>query len=216
MFELLATAVSLNLEGAPMKLQEDLAKNPMVGAILGGIDPCHVLSTGLAATTSDSNGVPFNGSWVVATGNLVSDMYANVAAEASGRLLATRLWEMTDDPGMKDMLSFLIARDTMHQNQWLAVIEELEDALPIPDDFPQTQEKQEVSYTYFMQSNRVSNYSGRQPTPPAQHKTTCEAPQALGSYREIHIGTLTYISNRDPMNPFYTSHYEKRKLSAHT
>jgi Mn-containing catalase len=26
---------------------------------------------------------------------------------------------------MKDMLQFLIARDTMHQNQWLAVIEEL-------------------------------------------------------------------------------------------
>jgi Mn-containing catalase len=26
---------------------------------------------------------------------------------------------------MKDMLSFLIARDTMHQQQWLAVIEEL-------------------------------------------------------------------------------------------
>ena len=32
---------------------------------------------------------------------------------------------MTDDPGMKDMLRFLIARDTMHQEQWLAVLEEL-------------------------------------------------------------------------------------------
>lgn len=153
--EMLATAVALNLEGAPMKLQEDLAKDPMVGAILGGMDPRHVLSTGLAATASDSNGVPFNGSWVVASGNLVSDMYANVAAEANGRLLATRLWEMTDDPGMKDMLSFLIARDTMHQNQWLAVIEELQDALPVPGDFPQSQEKQEFSYAYFVQSNRV-------------------------------------------------------------
>jgi hypothetical protein len=36
-----------------------------------------------------------------------------------------RLYGLTDDPGMKDMLQFLIARDTMHQNQWLAVIEEL-------------------------------------------------------------------------------------------
>ena len=52
-------------------------------------------------------------------------MYANVMAESTGRLLATRLWEATDDPGMKDMLAFLIARDTMHQNQWLAVLEEL-------------------------------------------------------------------------------------------
>jgi hypothetical protein len=29
------------------------------------------------------------------------------------------------NPGMRDMLHFLIARDTMHQQQWLAVIEEL-------------------------------------------------------------------------------------------
>ncbi|ELY97244.1 catalase [Natrialba chahannaoensis JCM 10990] len=36
--------------------------------------------------------------------------------EGTGRTLATRLWEYTDDPGMKDMLSYLIARDTMHQN----------------------------------------------------------------------------------------------------
>lgn len=152
--EMLATAVALNLEGAPVHLQEDMARNPVVGAVLGGMDPRHFLSGGLAATASDSNGVPFNGSWVVASGNLVADMYANVAAEANGRLLATRLYEMTDDAGMRDMLSFLIARDSMHQNQWLAVIEELQDALPVPGDFPRSQEKQEFSYAYFVQSNR--------------------------------------------------------------
>jgi Mn-containing catalase len=37
--------------------------------------------------------------------------------ESMGRLLATLLYEMTNDPGMKDMLSFLIARDIMHENQ---------------------------------------------------------------------------------------------------
>ena len=40
-----------------------------------------------------------------------------MGAESTGRVLATRLWEITDDPGMKDMLSFMIARDTMHQQQ---------------------------------------------------------------------------------------------------
>jgi Mn-containing catalase len=102
----------------------------------------------------DSNGNPFNGSWVVATGNLGSDMLANVHAEASGRLLATRLWEMTDDPGMKDMLSFLIARDTMHQNQWMAVLEEQKDmGLPVPPDFPSSQEKEEFAYEFFVHSD---------------------------------------------------------------
>lgn len=151
--EMLATAVALNLEGAPMKLKEEIAaKNPAVEAVLGGQSPRHLLSTGLAALAADSEGVPFNGSWVIASGNLVADMHANVAAEATGRLLVTRLWEMTDDPGMKDTLGFLIARDTMHQNQWLAVLEEIDQPYPVPSDFPQTQERQEFSYEYFMQS----------------------------------------------------------------
>lgn len=67
---------------------------------------------------------------IYASGNLAADMYANVTAEATGRVLATRLYEMTDDAGMKDMLSFLIARDTMHQQQWL-------------------QEQQDVSYAFL-------------------------------------------------------------------
>jgi len=153
--EMLATAVALNLEGASTSLQEEIAgKNGTVEAILGGQDPRHVLSAGLAAMPVDSNGNPFNGSWVVATGNVGSDMLANVHAEASGRLLATRLWEMTDDPGMKEMLGFLIARDTMHQNQWMAVLEEQKDmGLPVPPDFPPGQETQEFAYEFFVHSD---------------------------------------------------------------
>jgi Mn-containing catalase len=153
--EMLATAVALNLEKAPSRIQEEVAGGDgVVTAILGGEDPRHVLSAGLAAMPADSNGNPFNGSWVVATGNLGADMLANVHAEASGRLLATRLWEMTDDPGMKDMLSFLIARDTMHQNQWMAVLEEQKDmGLPVPPDFPQSQEKEEFAYDFFVHSD---------------------------------------------------------------
>ena len=150
--EMLSTAVAMNLEGAPSQVQDESAKNPMMAAILGGMNPRHYLSAGLAALPENSNGVPFNASHVYASGNIVGDMYANVAAEATGRVLATRLYHMTDDPGMKDMLSFLIARDTMHQQQWLAVIEELggyEANLPVPNSFPQSKELQDVSYTFM-------------------------------------------------------------------
>ncbi|MBW3628138.1 MAG: manganese catalase family protein [Gemmatimonadetes bacterium] len=150
--EMLSTAVALNLEGAPVELKDEAAKNPLVAAVLGGMNPRHFLSTGHAALPEDANGTPFDASHVYASGNLAADMYANVAAEATGRVLATRLWEMTDDPGMKDMLSFLIARDTMHQNQWLAVIEEmggLAKVHPIPNSFPQTEENQKFSYAFM-------------------------------------------------------------------
>ena len=67
-------------------------------------------------------------------------MYANITAEGTGRTLATRLYHMTQDPGMREMLAYLIARDTMHQNQWKAVIEELEaerPQMPVLNSFPQ-------------------------------------------------------------------------------
>lgn len=152
--EMLATAVALNLEGASSSVIDTIVGNdPIMEKIVGGGDPRHFLSGGLGAMAADANGVPFNGSWVVSSGNTAADMFANVMAEATGRVLATRLYELTDDAGMKDMLSFLIARDTMHQQQWLAVLEELghgdiRGVLPIPNSFPQSQENQEFNYAF--------------------------------------------------------------------
>jgi Mn-containing catalase len=158
--EMLCTAVALNLEGASTSVKEQMAeKNPAVEAVLGGKNPRHILSSGLTAMAVDSSGVPFNGSWVVGTGNIAADMQANVMAESAGRLLATRLWESTDDEGMKNMLSFMIARDTMHQNQWMAVLEDLggaEKTHPIPNSFPQDKENQNYNYN-FMSTNIEKN-----------------------------------------------------------
>ncbi len=151
--EMLATAVTENLRGAPDELREEAKQNSAVNAAMTGQNPRHFLSAGLSAMPVDSNGVPFNGGYVVASGNLAADLYANVMAESTGRLLATRLYEMTDDPGMEDMLSYLIARDTMHQNQWLEAIEALEDPIPIPASFPQEEENQDVNYA-FMSTRR--------------------------------------------------------------
>lgn len=151
--EMLATAVALNLEGAPVRLQEEAARNPAVHAVLGGMDPRQYLSAGFAAMASDANGVPFDGSHVYASGNLAADMYANITAEATGRALATRLHALTDDRGMKDMLAFLIARDTMHQQQWQAVLEELAQqeggVFPIPNSFPQGEENSDFAHVFL-------------------------------------------------------------------
>lgn len=147
---MLATAVAMNLEGAQTEIPDSESLHPVVMAKLGGQDPRHYLSAGLAAMPVDSNGVPFDMSHIYASGNIAADMYANVAAEATGRALATRLYHLTDDAGMKDMLSFLIARDTMHQQQWLAVLEEFgPEHLPIPNSFPQEEEKEEFSYVFL-------------------------------------------------------------------
>jgi Mn-containing catalase len=148
--EVLATAVAMNLDGLPSEKVDDVVTNPLVSARMGGIEPRHFLSGGLAAMPSDANGVPFNAACIDVGGNLLANMRANVAAEAIGRTLAARLREMTDDPGMKDMLSFLIARDTMHQQQWLAAIEDAGDTFNnAPNDVLDEGGYEQYAYSFF-------------------------------------------------------------------
>jgi hypothetical protein len=73
-----------------------------------------------------SNGYPWNGRYIVASGNLLADFRADAAAEAQGRPQTARLYNMTDDNGVRDMLRFNLARDSLHQNLWLKAIEELQ------------------------------------------------------------------------------------------
>jgi len=98
----------------------------------------------------DSNGNPWQGSYITASGNLLADFTANANAEMQGRVQVARIYNMTDDHGVRDLLSFLLARDTMHQNQWIAAAQELREEgvedLPVPINFPLSQEAREVSY----------------------------------------------------------------------
>jgi hypothetical protein len=100
-----------------------------------------------------------------------------LAAEAIGRTLATRLYELTDDPGMKDMLRFLIARDTMHQQQWLAVLEELgpEQATNAPGDFENEGEHAAHAYEFL-------NHNMDAPLPPDARWTSGPSLDGKGEF----------------------------------
>jgi Mn-containing catalase len=111
----------------------EAVEDPVMAAVLGGMDPLQAIMAGGGALPANCQGVPWNGGYIVASGNLLADFRANAAAEAQGRLQTARLYNMTDDPGVKAMLQFNLARDTVHQKQWLKAIEELEaDGLETP------------------------------------------------------------------------------------
>ncbi|SDC15345.1 Mn-containing catalase [Terribacillus halophilus] len=161
--EMLATMIAQLLDGAPAHDQDEAAKDPVVEAVLGGMNPQHAIVGGLGARADDSSGYPWNARYIISSGNLLADFRANLNAESQGRLQVCRLYEMTTDPGVRDMLSFLIARDTMHQNQWMAAIEDLESTQGsiVPSTFNQEAEKQEVSYTFMNFSEGEESKSGR-------------------------------------------------------
>ena len=124
--EMLVTLMARLLEGAPSETQAAAAAaNPPLAAVLGGMNVQHAIVTGSAAIPTNSQGVPWNGGYIVASGNLLADFRSNVAAEAQSRLQTARVYQMTDDPGVKATLQFNLARDTFHQQQWLLGIEQL-------------------------------------------------------------------------------------------
>lgn len=149
------------LDKASPEQQEEAAKsNPVMYAAMGGMSPQHLIASGLGAMLSDSNGVPWSGVYPGASGNVVADMYNNAQAEMNGRLQACRMYEMSSDSGVRDMLHFMIARDHMHQVQWLAAIEELggpTEALPVPADFPLKEEMGEYAFAFMAYTDNPSD-----------------------------------------------------------
>jgi Mn-containing catalase len=172
--EMLATMVAYLLDKAPVQVQEEGAKDPVVGAVMGGTNPRDVISAAMnpqheivgggGAMPADSVGFPWNGRFIVASGNLLADFRSNLHAESQGLMQAVRLYEMTDDKGVRGHLSFMIARDTMHQNQWLAAIEELKS-----DGFEDTVTpkiaheygKSEYAYQFWNNSDGEDSAEGR-------------------------------------------------------
>lgn len=203
--EMLATMIAQLLDGAPAGDQEMGAQDPAVAAVLGGMNPQHAIVNGLGAQPNDSVGFPWTARYTIASGNLLADFRANLNAESQGRLQVCRLYEMTTDPGVRDMLSFLIARDTMHQNQWMAAIEELEQTQGaiVPSTFNQEYEKQEVSYSFMNFSEGEESRTGRWangPTFDGQANFEYDQnPKAMGQKPQLAPGP-NYIHGTAPVD----------------
>jgi len=122
--EMIVTCIDRLLDHMPLKPDAaDRTKEAAAG--YGQHNPQHPIVNGGGASYMDSMGNPWTGAYVTASGNLMADFYYNATAEMQGRLQVARLWNMTDDPGVREMLRFLLTRDHYHQQQWLAAVEEL-------------------------------------------------------------------------------------------
>lgn len=186
--EMLSTMVARLLEGAPSEVTAGAVNdNPALAAVVGGMNPQHAIVGGGGAVPADSAGTPWNGKYIVSSGNLLADFRVNAAAESQGRLQTARLYHMTDDPGVKEMLRFNLARDTMHQLQWLAGIEQLKE-----DGYEDTvapnallgEENQDHAASFWHLSDGTSAQEGRWASgtaPDGQHRFSfLDQPDPLG------------------------------------
>jgi Mn-containing catalase len=179
--EMLSIMISRLLDHAPGETQDEAAKNPLVKAALGGeapqdviynaMNPQHQIVSGQGAILSDSVGNPWSGAFAAASGNLMADMRWNLMAETQGNLQVSRIYEMTEDTGVRRMLGFNLARDFAHQNQFQAALEELqEDGLHqfhVPSPFPMERVNQEQMHTFWNLSEGTESEEGRWAKGPA-------------------------------------------------
>jgi Mn-containing catalase len=163
--EMLCTMIGHLLADVPVEDQQQAARqgslmssiaamaNPKTAMIAAAMNPQHVIVNGLGAAPNDSVGFPWTARYIVASGNLLADFRSNLNAESQGRLQVARLYEITEDPGVRDMFSFMLARDTMHQNMWIQAIADLEregyETTPCPSNFPLDRELRSVAYQFY-------------------------------------------------------------------
>ena len=151
--EMLCSLISQLLDGTTPSAQDEAAKNPTMAAIMGGVNPHHLIVSGLGAMPTNSNGVPWNAGYIVASGNLLADFRANLNAESQGRLQVARLYHMTSDEGVRKVFRKMLARDRYHQYQWMAAIKELEEkkGVVVPASFkPEDElEAQPQAYEFY-------------------------------------------------------------------
>lgn len=202
--EMITTMIDRLLDVAP--LSPDDAKTDKAKGQWAHMNPQHPIHNGNGASPMDSMGNPWSGAYVTASGNLYADFHLNATAEMQGRLQVARLWHMTDDPGVRDLLKFLVTRDHMHQMQWLRAIEELKadglDNIPVPEAFDLDNEIPELAYLYVHASDGANATDGSWASGPSYDGrgeiTVEETPVARGARPTLPPGDPRLYSTPPP------------------
>jgi Mn-containing catalase len=94
------------------------------------VNPHFAVLTGGGPALTDSQGVPWTGSYVNANGDLTVDLRSNIAAESRAKIVYEYLLKFTDDPLVKDTLRFLMTREVAHFQQFEAALNTIQPNFP--------------------------------------------------------------------------------------
>ncbi len=96
------------------------------------------LHAGGGAMPVDSNGLPWNGTYVFTTGNLVLDLLHNFFLECGARMHKLRVYETLSDPTGREVCGYLLVRGSVHAHSYALALKKLtgvsmENLLPVPN-----------------------------------------------------------------------------------
>jgi Mn-containing catalase len=93
----------------------------------------------------NSGGVPWTAAYVDSIGDPTCDLRSNIAAEARAKIIYERLINVTNDPGVKEALGFLMTREVSHQKSFEKALYAIEPNFP-PGKMPPDER---FASTYF-------------------------------------------------------------------
>ena len=96
----------------------------------GGDSHVTALLYGAGAPLINSGGVPWTAAYVDSIGEPTADLRSNIAAEARAKIIYERLINVTDDPGVKEALGFLMTREVAHQKSFEKALYSIEPNFP--------------------------------------------------------------------------------------
>src|SRR5919107_1897955 len=163
--ELVAYTINMLLTGTT-KRGQDPSATPLEGAT-DARNHYHFIASGQTALPIDSQGNPWNGSYVFSSGNLKLDLLHNFFLECGARANKIRVYEMVDDPTARTMVGYLLVRGGTHIVAYARALEKLTGAdvgklLPIPDisnkQFPEARKLEEQGLHRIMYRFSLDDY----------------------------------------------------------
>ncbi|MDM3885752.1 manganese catalase family protein [Pseudomonas sp. BCRC 81390] len=150
--EIIGSIVVMLNKGAKGRLAEGVeAEGELYRSLTGAGNDSHVTSLlyGGGAALVNSGGIPWTAAYIDTIGEPTADLRSNIAAEARAKIVYERLINVTDDPGIKDALGFLMSREIAHQLSFEKALHSIQPNFPqgkLPGD-------PEVNRTYFNMSH---------------------------------------------------------------
>ncbi|MCF5709712.1 manganese catalase family protein [Pseudomonas syringae] len=116
--EIVGSIIVMLNKGAKGQLAEGIEEEGELYRSLNGAgNDSHITSLlyGAGAPLVNSAGVPWTAAYIDTIGEPTADFRSNIAAEARAKIVYERLMNVTDDPGVKEALGFLMTREIAHQ-----------------------------------------------------------------------------------------------------
>jgi Mn-containing catalase len=130
--EVIGTIVAMLNKGVKAQLAEGTMKEAELYQMIGatGTSAKEALLFGGGPALCDSAGVPWTAAYVDSRSEPTADLRSNIAAESRAKIVYERLINITDDPGIKDALGFLMTREVAHQKSFEKALYAIENNFP--------------------------------------------------------------------------------------